>query len=228
MAFMTYKDSYENDIKAYDRVKVAGHKVENNSREWLFDIFLGMDELTGTGAPYRCASGCYPVCVRIDAQGELDTPAPRLEASKTQRIQLIESHAARQATEIDEMLLMLTHGPEAAPEDTIGVIASLCAHLNDGPQTPEEQTVLDNLVNNYNTFFGAALPQSCGMNLFIFMLNLIDFQRAQIAADKALHIAAVQAATTEEEVNAVPYIWTAHDTPVFDPDTTYTYTPQEP
>ena len=104
------------------------------------------------------------------------------------------------------------------------------AHLNDGPQTPEEQTVLDNLVNNYNTFFGETLPQSCGMNLFIFVLNLIDFQRAQIAADKALHIAAVQAATTEAEVNAVPYIWTPHDTPVFDPDTTYAYTPtpQEP
>ena len=228
MAYVTYKDSYGNDIKAYARVKVAGHEVENNSREWLFDIFLGMDELTGTGAPYRCTSGYYPVCVRINSAGELDLPAARLEALKTQRIQLIESHAAQQATEIDEMLLMLTHGPDTSPEVTASAVASLRSHLNDGPQTPEEQAVLVNLVANYNQLSGTTHPQSCGMNLFIFMLNLIDFQRAQIAADKALHIAAVQAATTEEEVNAVPYIWTAHDTPVFDPDTTYTYTPQEP
>lgn len=228
MAFVTYKDSYDNDIKAYDRVKVAGHEVENNPREWLFDIFLGMDELTGVGAPYRCASGYYPVCVRIDEQGELDTPALRLEKLKAQRIQLIEDHATWQLADCDEMLPTLTKMPCGNPEDNIRAIASLRTHLNDGPQTPEEQYMLDNLVYNYNNFNGTTHPKNCGMNLFIFMLNLIDFERAQIAADKALHLAAVQAATTEAEVNAVPYTWTLHDAPVFDPDTTYTYTPHEP
>lgn len=216
MAFVTYKDSYDNDIKAYDRVKVAGHKVENNPREWLFDIFLGMDELTGVGAPYRCASGYYPVCVRIDEQGELDTPALRLEKLKAQRIQLIERQAAEQLAGCYGLFPMLD----------IDAVASLRTHLNDGPQTPDEQDMLDHLVNTYNQFYGTTHPKSCGMNLFIFMLNLINFQHAQIAADKALHIAAVQAATTEAEVNAVPDSWTPHDTPVFDPDTTYTYAPQ--
>ncbi len=59
-------DAAGNELQPFDKVMVCGRRHEGASRLWRHDIFLDYDAERYPNGPYICASGFWPVAVKID------------------------------------------------------------------------------------------------------------------------------------------------------------------